>query len=889
MSWLDGLRHRLDTLLHPGRYSAELDEEMRHHQDLARMHAPDADAARRQFGSATRYREQARDLTWLHLPDVVGQDLRGAWRGITRAPSLTLLVVGTLALGLGANAATFSILDALYLRPPAGVEDPATLRGWWIEHHRTGDGVPFTSAALNYPMYRALREARGPEARLALYVRDDPHLGRGLLGPKVDVVYASAGYFGVLGLRPALGRLYTADEDSLGAPAAVAVVSDAFWRSKLAGNPAVLGTPLQLGPKTFTIIGVLDGPFRGLDLQPADVWLPLAAITPPSWIEGPWWESDNPYYFHALERWNPALSDVAAEAQVTAALRALDQQRSGVRADTLLAAHVSSPLEARGPAKPRAEQQIAVRVGGIAVIVLVIAWANVINLLLAHALGRRREIALRLALGISRARLVRLLTLETLLIAGLAALAALGVAWAGGNALRALLLPEVSWATPALDWRAALFTAGVALASALVAGLIPALQASNPVLTETLKSAGPGSGRRRSRLRSALVMLQAALAVVLLVGAGLFVQSLRNVEGLDIGYDSGQLLFGDVQFEEGSEPPAALRAAQSAEIMARLQGRPGIEVVARTAMPPLYGFSFTTFYSGADSAGSLGVNLPTVAEVTPEFFQATGIRLLAGRTFTPSTSGAPLDEVVVNDATARLLWPGKDPLGQCLQFRARTNPCVPVVGVVETVRRERVLETESKGQFYLPVGSKWAYSAGETIVVRAAVNGTATASAQLLEELRRAFPAGLARVTPMTKNLEREYRPYRLGATLFTAFGLLALVVAVMGIYSTITYDVRQRTHEFGVRVALGAGMGTLVRQVVGEGLRTVSLGVLAGVAAAVAGGKLIAALLYGTAPGNPVVLAAVALVLLLVAALAAALPAWRAARTDPVVALKQD
>ena len=888
MSWLDGFRHRMDTLLHPGRYSAELDEEMRHHQDLAHMHAPDADAARRQFGSATRYKEQARDLTWLHLFDVMGQDLRGAWRGIARAPLLTLLVVATLALGLGANAATFSILDALYLRPPAGVADPGTLRGYWIEHHRTGDGVPFTSAAMNYPMYRAIREARGPGAELALYVRDDSHLGKGLLGPMVHGVYASAGYFGLLGVRPALGRLYTTEEDSLQAPVNVAVVSDAFWRTRLGADPAVLGTPLVLGPKSYTIIGVLAPGFRGLDLQPADYWLPLATITPPSWIKGPWWEADNPYYFHALERWHPGENATAVAARVTAALRTLDAERSGRFADSLLTAHVSSALESRGPGTPRPEHQIAVRVGGIAVIVLVIAWANVINLLLAHALGRRREIALRLALGISRARLVRLLTLETLLIATLATLAALGVAWGGGTALRGLLLPDVEWASPALDWRVAAFTAAVALTSALVAGLIPALQASRPVLTEALKAAGPGSGRRRSRLRSALVMVQAGLAVTLLVGAGLFVQSLRNVEGLDIGYDSGRLLFGEVQFEEGSEPPAAARAAASTEVAARLRGRPGIEVVARTAMPPLYGFSFTTFFSGADSAGSFGENIPTMAEVTPEFFQAAGIRLLAGRTFTP-TAGTPPDEVMVNEATARLLWPGKDPLAQCLQFRTRSNPCVPVIGVVETVRRERVLEPESRGQIYLPVGGPWAYSAGETIVVRAAEQGSATAGAQLLEELRRAFPTGLPRVTPMTKNLEREYRPYRLGATLFTAFGLLALVVAVMGIYSTITYDVRQRTHEFGVRVALGAGMGTLVRQVVGEGLRTVALGVAAGVAAAIAGGKLIAALLYGTAPGNPVVLAAVAVLLLVVAGVAAALPAWRAARTDPLVALRQE
>lgn len=831
-------------------------------------------------------------MSWLRSLDVLRHDLGYAWRSLTRAPGLTVVVVATLALGIGANAATFTVLDRLYLRPPGGIDDPSSLRRVWVEHFNTGDGVPFIAQALNYPMYRAIAEAAGDPASIALFSTDNSlRLGKGRSAPKVRGVYASASYFSVLGVRPALGRFYAPEEDRLGSGAPVAVVSHAFWQNQLGGDAAAIGRTIAIGRDVYTIVGVAGRAFTGLDVQAADVWIPLASIPASPGMRGPWWESSNRYGFRAVRRLQPgAAAEGMFELRATQLVRDVNRQRNASRPDTLMNVYTGSIIEARGPGKPGQEMIISTRLAGVAIIVLLIAGANVINLLLARAVRRRREIAVRLALGISRWRLVRLLTAETLLLAAIAAVAALLAGWWGGTVLRALLMPEIEWADSVLDGRVVLFTLAVALLAGLIAGIIPAVQASNPDLTTALKAGSRDGVMHRSRLRKGLVVTQAALSVMLLVGAALFVRSLRNVQALDIGFDAGRLFFGHVEFDEGEAPPGAVVGARMREIAQRLEGRPGIEAVARTAMEPMRGFSFVTFFSGADSTGSFPTNAPTMSAVSPSFFRAAGIRVLRGPGFTGGdVDGAPA-EVIVNDATARLLWPGREAIGQCMRFVKRENSCYTVVGVVESVRQDRVIEEEPAPQFYLPLGNMptpgWN---GRTIVVRARTNATAAAAAELRSALRQAFPAAEATVTPMTENLEPEYRPWRLGATLFTASGLLALLVALVGIYSTVSYGVSQRTHEFGVRVALGARVGDVVRQVVGEGVRTVAVGVALGAVLAIAAGRLIAALLYGIAPSDPAVLGLVSATLLVVAALAALLPAWRAARVDPVTALRSE
>jgi putative ABC transport system permease protein len=827
-----------------------------------------------------------RHMTWLGALDVLRQDVRYAWRAIARTPGFALLVVLTFTLGLGVNAATFAVLDTLFLRPPDGVVRPSELRRIWQSFRGEG-GVPFFGQGMSGPQYRALAELTGPEAPMALYGRADGYrLGGSLRGPEVDAVFATANYFPTLGVRPALGRFHTPDEDRLGNGARVVVLSHRLWRTHFAGDTAVLGKTIRMGGDTYTVIGVTPRSFTGVDLQPADLWIPLAAMPQPEWMRERLLDSPHMRIFRAFARVPQGYDVRGFEQRASRRIRELNRELESRRPDTSVTVVLALINVARGPGKPERESLISTRLAGVAAIVLLIACANVVNLFLARAVRRRREIAVRLALGVSRARLTTLLATETLLLALAAGVAALLAAWWAGTLLRTMLVPDAGPAS-ALDARVAAFTLSIALAAGIFAGIVPALQASKPDLTRALKS-GAGDGTvHRSRLRNVLVVTQAALSVVLLVGAALFVRSLKNVEGLDIGYDAERLVFGSVEFEKGQAPPDAVVGAATKEIAARLASRPGIAQVALAGIPPMRGFSFGRFFTDTDSSRASSRDAPTYAVVSANYFATVGMRLLRGSTF-DDRPGAPR-AVVVNDAMAKAVWPGRDPLGRCLYFMTRESPCYTVVGIVETARRGDVIE-KPMAQYYFSLGnppdSGWE---APHLIVRAREGSLAAARAALASALSAAFPTGLPYVRTMTELLEPEYRPWQLGATLFTAFGLLALVVALVGIYSTVSYSVGQRTHEFGVRIALGARLRDVLNQVLGEGLRVVAAGVVVGVALALAAGRLVSAVLYGVEPSDPRAMLLAAGTLLVVAGAAALVPAWRAARVDPNVALRAD
>ena len=706
---------------------------------------------------------------------------------------------------------------------------------------------------------------------------------------------AAANYFAVVGVKPQLGRFYTPDEDRLDGSAPVAVVSDAFWKRELGGRQSAIGEQITISDQRLTIIGVTPPRFSGSEIDATEVWVPMGIffgqMASPL---GVWWRNPFLNRFKVILRLLPNAREGELVQRTTAALRGPGM---GGKRDTLAVAAFGSIIAARGPGNLKTEMKVATRLAGVAVIVLLIACANVMNLLLARAVRRRREIAVRLALGISRERLVRMLITESVLLAIVATAAALVAAMWGGSLLRQLLMPEVHFAESPLHWRVFMFALAVAVIAGALAGLIPALQSASPDLANALKAGSRAGVTDRSRLRGSLVAVQAALSVVLLVGAVLFVRSLHNVKAHDVGYAIDRLVFAEVNYDT---PDAVRDTTMSSRLRAlapRVAAIPGVERVAFTSMRPRSGFSLHRYHPDFDTAGKKQIPTGISTAVSSSYFTTTGTRLLRGRSF-PDNAGESSPSVIVNQAMADALWPNEDPIGHCIYFDRRTQPnqpppapavCSRVIGVAQTALLSS-LAAKPDPQFYVsldhPALDSWGAKA---IIVRAKPDQRVSVQKNITELLRSEFTGAVPTLTTMEKTMEPEYRPWQLGATLFTLFGVLALIVAGLGIYSTVSYAVSQRTHEFGVRVALGARAADVLRQVLAEGLRTVAIGVVIGILMALAAGRLVESLLYGITANDPSAMAIVAVVLLVIAALAALMPAWRAAKADPVAALRAD
>jgi len=837
-------------------------------------------------------RRVARKRSRADLLDSLRQDIAYAARSLRRTPAVSLTIIITLALGLGVNAAMFSLLDVIFLRPPAGVVDPGALRRVWAER-RFSSGTEFWPG-YDYSQYDALAKAVGDGAAITFYSYPERRkLGVGENVPTVAVAGTAANYFALLGVKPQAGRFYTADEARVNAVTPVVVISDAFWKRELDARPTAVGAQIRIANRRYTIIGVAPSGFAGTELDATDVWMPVPTLVGPSGPTGrPWWQDANVNGFNVLLRLRPDAHESELAQRSTVALRS---RGTGYGLDTSTVAEFGSIVTARGPGSLKPAMQVATRLAGVALIVLLIACANVVNLLLARALRRRREIAVRLALGISRARLMRMLITESVLLAVLATIAAIIAAGWGGVALRGLLMPEVHFAESPLQWRVLAFALVVAVVAGAGAGLVPAIQSAAPDLTSALKAGSRDGVTHRSRLRSALVVCQAALSVVLLVGAVLFVRSLHNVKSHDIGYAVDRLAFASVRYDVPDSARDAMTPVRLREVGPRVASIPGVESVAFTSMRPVYGISFIDYHADVASTGE---KLPEglFTAVTPNYFSTIGTRLIRGHVFSRETGDRGPYSVIVNQAMADGIWPGQDPIGHCIYFQPRKRspdpkslPCSTVIGVVQTALSTSIGE-KPQPQFYVSLDHMAFPTRGATsIIIRGTPSRLPAIQKSVSDLLRAEFPGGFPRLTTMSKVMEPEYRPWQLGATLFTLFGILALCVAAIGMYSTVSYAVSQRTHEFGVRVALGARGVDVLRQVLGAGIRTVALGVALGIVLALAAGRLIASLLYGIAPDDPAAITVVAAVLLGVAAIAALLPAIRAAKADPLSALRAE
>ena len=826
--------------------------------------------------------------------EAFAQDTRYALRGLAKTPTLTLVIVGTLALGLGVNAAVFSLLDRLFARPPAGVAAPNELHRLYFQ--RTwSSGERTMYDALDWLAWHDLRAAAitsGASGSTA-YGLDSVRLGDDTRARRVVAAFIDTDYWSVLGTRVAVGRGFTPEESRIDMPSSLAIVGDAFWRRELGARTDVVGRSIQLGRIQYQIIGVAPRGFTGVDLDDAELWLPLGAMPMPRFSK-PWYQVRSTGLLHAIVRVPSGVDLRPVDARLTAAYRP-GAVAYGYPNDTAALISTGSILSALGPMAPDRAVQLSTRLAVVSILVLVIACANVANLLLARAARRRREIAVRLALGISRRRLAAQTMIEsTLLALGAGVAATLAGAWSGA-VLRRMLMPKIHWRDTMLDWRVMALTAVIALVAAFATGLAPLTQARRLDLVDALKS-GRDTAIRGRRLRTALVMAQTALAVVLLAGAGLFVRSLRHVLDVDLGYDVDRVVHAEpmlVDDRGGVDETQRIRVGDDlAEVARRLSGNPDVGGVALAYQGPMAGYAMTgVIIPGMDSTPTLSGDKPTMGMVSPEYMAVTGMKLVRGRPFTAQdVEGAP-PVMLINETMARTIWPGRDAIGKCVEPYGRLGLCYTIVGVVRDAHRFKVVEPPLM-QFYVPLAqatTRATAAHASSLVVRARGDRVGAAVAAVERTMREVMPAAIPNVMPMRGALQEQFRTWRMGASLFSALGILALIVAALGVYGVIAYDVGQRTHEMGIRIALGARRGRVVRLVVGTGVKTVALGLIVGLGLALGAGQLVAALLYDTSPRDSSVLLGVAVAMLVVAALASFVPAWRAGSVDPSIALRAE
>ena len=896
------------TFRPPGRpVRAEVDDEFAFHLEMRTRdlvaHGWQPDAARRealrQFGDlddARTYCQQLGQRRERHTmrKEFLGglrQDLTFAARSLRRSPGFTLAAITTLALGIGANVTMFGIVDRLLLRPPAHVASPDLLRRVYFTE--TEDGQEETAPTTSYPQDLALAETMQPVATVAAFYTPELILGEHEEARRGRVTLATANFLPAIGVRPVVGRFFTADEDELAGAARVAVISHEMWRRQYGGTPDVLGKRLVIAGQPYEIIGVAPAGFTGVDMQPVDAWVPMSALGDEmvgKYVRDPWHQARNIGWLRTLARVRSDDALVSGEGLATAAFRrTLEARWSAARVDSIQPRATLEPLLLeRGPSQtPTA--RIALWLAGMSLLVLLIACANVANLLLARALQRRREIAVRMALGAGRGRLVAQLLTEGMLIALLGGAAALFVAHSGGGVVRAILIPGVEWGNTLFDPRTLALAALAVIGTGLLIGLVPAFQASDMSLVGSLKAGAREGGGRRSRTRGTLVVMQAALSLILLAGAGLFLRSLHKARSVELGFAADHVLTVRLSLEG-----AGYSTDESMTLYDRLHERasrlPGVQHASLAVTEPFAtNLSYGITIPGRDSVRMPPSGEPVLNSVSPEFFATMGTRIVAGRGFSPEDrKGAP-GVSVVNETMARTLWPGQSAVGErmCLHELAE-KPCYTIVGVAQDARWSS-LSDDVTMQMYFPLPQN-----PSTVPLRVLFLRTTGDPAPIIRavqaEARTIAPRVLfTDVDPLAGNLEPSMRPWRLGATVFTVFGALALVLAGLGLYSVIAYDVTQRTREMGVRIALGAGAGDVLRLVVVQGVRLAGIGILLGTAVALAAGRWVGPLLFDTTPNDPLVLGTVALTLFAVALAASFIPGMRATRVAPATALRAE
>jgi putative ABC transport system permease protein len=830
--------------------------------------------------------------------DDLFRDIRHAVRSLRRSPGFSLTAIVTLGLGLGANAAIFSVLDAALLRPlPYPESDRIVTLHILGRESEAGEPDLFP---WSYPKFERFRTASSSFSEVAGYGTTNLNLSSPDGPERLEAELVSAGYFSVLGLQAVRGRLLLPGEDARSGEPAVVVLSHGLWQRRFGADSALVGSDLRLNGRSLTVIGIAPAGFRGLSGN-ADVFVPIS-LAPVFEYPSILTQAAN-HWFLAIGKLRPGRTLAAAELDAAAAGVIVDREHRFPEQQGSWSA-MARPLDA-ARVDPGFRRSVLLLWGAVG-LVLLIACVNLTSLLLVRTVARRREIAVRLALGARRGRLVRQVLTESLMLSLAGFGLALLLAQAGVGLLlrlgpgRAIEGPGVSFlfdpSSVHLSGRVALVCFGLSLLAALLVGLIPALQASRPGLTTDLKAgggAGTGTHRRRPAAQQILVVAEVALALVLLAGAGLLTKSFARLHALDPGFEPKRVLTlrysgaaGDFAVRDGP----AFREA----VVTRLAALPGVHSASVGWCAPLTSRCSTSVINRVDGqefkigSGSVAVGLHPA---TPDHFRALGIPVLRGRVFTAADRvGAPR-VVIINETAAARQWPGQDPVGRRLAaaagFFSGGDSSATVIGVVKDVRYG-AMDSEAMPDLYFP-GYQIRFGGFGTIFVRTSGEPTAVRAA-VEREVRALDPAlPLYNVMTMEERAGAALSRQRFSTTLLAVFALLALVLAAIGLYGTMAFSVAQRTREIGLRMALGADAPIVLRKVLGQGLALAGVGIGLGLAGAVALQRVIAGMLYEVEPTDPLTLAGVSALMAVAALLAALLPARRATRVDPMEALKAE
>ncbi len=885
MRTLSGIATRLRALVSRGAADAELDEEIRFHLEheterLIQSGLPPDEARRRAmvaFGGVQRTREAHREVRGLPAIERVVADVRHALRVLRRAPAMTGAAVLTLALGIGANTAIFSAVSAVLLRPlPYTSPDRLVMlwdvnpeKGWYQETSSPANVLDWTAGV---HAFRDVAMANGFPASVSLAAGDEPRM--------VSILRVTGNFFDLLGVRARYGRVFRAEE-TWDSASHVVVLGDRLFRSRFGGDPHVVGRVVDLDGAPTRIVGVMP---PGFVYPTADVdgWRPMG------WRVG---VKSQPFFRRAhwvrpIARLRAGATVEQARAQLATVAHRL--QRDYPELDRNMDAGLT-PLHRFLVGDTRTPLLVLLAAVGV---LLLIACANVGNLLLVHALGRERESALRLALGAGRARLVRTALTESLLIAvaGAAIGMALGV-W-GTHMLVAMRPPGLqSVAQVGMDWRVFVFVAAAAVGSGLLLGTLPAIWSAERSPAETMSSAGRSGGatRRMRRWGEGLAVIELALSLVLTIGAGLLVRSMHALQHVSPGFEAAGVETMTVDLPTGRYNTATKSRAFFDAVRTRVQALPGVTAVATVGALPMAADNFTSTLVAAGRPTDDFIPEIMHQQISPEYFRVMRVPLLRGRAFGPEDDAEAPNVVIVNDEVVRTYFRGQDPLGQRIAFDRvpdSTTIWSTIVGVVGN-ERQHTLAEPARVEAYVPVAQE--AQTGMSVVAR--TTGDPVALGAAMRSAVHDVDAALAisTVAPMTEVLRDSLDRERFLMTLLFGFAGVGLVLAIVGIYGVLAQLASRRRREMGIRMALGAAAGRVRWLVVMHALRLVAMAVVIGAGTALLASRALHSVLYGVQPADPLTFVVVSVLLAGTAVLASWIPALRASRADPAETLRQE